>query len=841
MELTNLKQQISDVMFKIRGIVADYEQRYPKAASIARKGITVAKWGGITGFALILLLVIIVRLGFYRPIPSYADMKKIKNPIASEVYAADGALLGRYYLENRTNASIRVIPKYVVGALVATEDVRFYKHGGVDFRSLLRVFVKTFIGQDSSSGGGSTISQQLAKNVYGRKSMRYIGTPLNKIWEMIVARRLEKTYSKDEILELYLNTVSFGEDVYGIETASERYFNTKTENLRIQDGAVLIGMLKATTTYNPRTSPEKATERRNTVFVQMEKYDYLNESMLDSLKNLKLEVDYNYVSANTGLAPHFREQLRIDLEEICNQLRQADGSKYDIYTDGLKIYTTIDSKMQRYAEEAVQEHMKSLQKTFSEHWKGSNPWGSGDESIRDAMKETNRYKVLNEQGWSDDKIEEHFKKKINMHLFTYEGEEEKLISPWDSIIYYHKFLNTGFLAMNPKNGYLQAYVGSVSFRHFPYDHIYSKRQVGSIFKPIVYAKSLENGHTPCDLIPNQRMSYEDTEGTWSPDNADGKYGGYYSIKGGLTNSVNTIAVQLMMENGVWEVEDLARKMGVTSELPHVPSIALGTADISLYEMVKVYGTFANKGRPIEPIYLLKIEDRHGNVLRSYEKPLLKSSVFSKTTADYMIDMMQSVVENGTAQRLKYRYGVSGGVAGKTGTTQDQADGWFMGFTPSIVAGAWVGGYNRKIRFRSTSLGQGANTALPIWGLFMNKVQKDASLKTVRQAYFSSLPDSLATNCPLYIDSLGATGLVETEYDLLQEDEIQDLMILEKKNPIELTEKEVERLQQIKKEQERRRNKSERKENWDDRKEKLQEVKTKMKEALQKRKEEDEGQ
>lgn len=831
-----MKQILLDFTDKIKQRYATFRTENPKAAQVLDKALVVGKWGAIGGFALLLLLILYVRLGFFRPIPTYAEMRKIQNPIASEVYSADGVLLGRYYIENRTNASIRNIPKPVIDALVATEDVRFYKHRGVDYRSLMRVFFKTFLSRNESSGGGSTITQQLAKNIYGRKSMRIVGTPMTKIWEMIVARRLEKTYSKDEVMELYLNTVSFGEDVYGIEMAAERYFNTDPENLRIQDGAVLIGMLKATTTYNPRNNPEKAKERRNTVFAQMEKFSFLEENEADSLKKLKLEVDYNYITTKTGLAAHLREQIRLDLEKLCQSIRQPDGSEYNIYTDGLKVYTTINAKMQEYAENAVQTQMQNLQKTFFEHWKNNLPWGKDEAPIRAAMKETNRYKVLKEQGWSDEKIEAHFKIKRTIHVFTYEGNEEKNISPWDSIIYYNQFLNTGFVAMNPKNGYVQAYVGSVNFQYFPYDHVFAKRQVGSTFKPIVYAQAMENGHTPCDFIPNERITYEAYE-NWTPENADGKYGGYYSIKGGLTNSVNTVAVQLIMENGISDVKYLAKKMGVTSHLPNKPSIALGTADISLYEMMKVYSTFANYGKPIDPIYLLRVEDKHGKVLKNYEKPTLESPVFSKQTADYMIEMMQSVVNNGTAQRLRFKYGVSGQVAGKTGTTQDQADGWFMGFTPDLVVGSWVGGYNRKIRFRSTSLGQGANTALPICGLFLNAVQSDETLKNTRKGYFSTVSDTLLMqDCDMYLsDSLAQIRFAETIDDADEAADLKELEALENKKAEDLTAVELERLEKLRKAKERREKKEARREKFNQKKE---EVTNRLKDALQKRKDDD---
>lgn len=820
----------SKISYRIRQFFTNFQQRYPKATKVIATSGKVAKWGIVAGIVGVLMLILYVRLGFFREVPSLAEMKKIQNPIASEVYSADGVLLGRYYLENRTNASIYDIPQHVVDALVATEDVRYMEHAGVDFRSLMRVLFLTILSGDESAGGGSTITQQLVKNIYGRKYMRFVGTPMTKVWEMIVARRLEKIYTKKEIIELYLNTVSFGEDVYGIETASERYFNTKPKNLRIQDGAVLVGMLKATTTYNPRNQPEKAKDRRNIVFDQMAKYEYLDTTTLDSLSDLPLEVDYKYVTQSTGLAPHFREQLRLDLEKICGKLRNSDGTNYNVYTDGLKIYTTIDSRMQQYAEKAVQTHMKSLQETFFKHWKNSKPWGKNDKAIRAAMKQSNRYKRLKEGGATEEQIEANFKKKTKIRIFTYDGEVEQEITPWDSIAYYHQLLNTGFVAMNPKNGHLKAYVGSINYRHFPYDHVFSKRQVGSTFKPIVYAKALENGHTPCDYIANEKITYPQYQ-NWSPGNSDGRYGGYYSIKGGLTKSVNTVAVQLMMENGVAATEALAKQMGITTDLPNVPSIALGTADISLYEMLQVYGTFANRGKPIEPMYITRIEDKHGKVLLSYDDNVPKANVISEMNADYMIEMMQSVVDTGTARRLRFRYGIKGDVAGKTGTTQNQSDGWFMGFTPNLVAGVWVGGFNRKIRFRSTALGQGANMALPIWGMFVSAVQNDKDFKNQHIGYFPKIVDSLSADCALYTDSL--INLNE-EFDLLSEDELRDLENINKKPLIELSEDEVERLEELEKVQNKRERKEVRVERREERREKARDLKNKLKKALRKK-------
>ena len=595
-----------------------WKQEHPKGAKAIKFTRKLAFWGFILGILGIVGLFGMVRFGLFGKLPSAAQLERIQNPIASEVYSVDGVLLGKYYYFNRTNIAFKDIPENLIHALIATEDERFYHHNGVDYQSLFRVFFKSILGRNKSSGGGSTISQQIAKNMYGRKRHGVLTMPVNKIREMIIATRLETIYNKEEIIELYLNTVSFGEDVYGIETASQRFFNTKPKHLKLEHAAVLVGLLKATDTYNPKRNPKNATDRRNTVLEQMVKANYLPQTRADSLKKLDLDVKYKYISHNDGLAAYFREKLRKELEETCRTLRKPNGTPYNLYTDGLKIHTTIHSKMQQYAQEAVAQQMGQLQTTFFKHWGNKKPWGSKAKFLEKAKKQSPRYKKLKEMGWSEEKITKNFNTPTQMRVFTWKGEVEKTMTPMDSIAYYHLFLNTGFMAMEPSTGHVKAWVGGINQKYFQYDHVTSKRQVGSTFKPIVYATALENGFQPCDYVPNEKVVYEDYQG-WAPENSGGGYGGYYSVRGALTHSVNTVSAHLIMTTGVNPVVELAKKMGIQTNIPRFPSIALGAADLSLYEMIKVYGTFANQGKTVEPVYVLRIENKRGELLKAFKK------------------------------------------------------------------------------------------------------------------------------------------------------------------------------------------------------------------------------
>lgn len=691
-----------------------------------------------------------VKGGVFGKIPTVEELNTIKNAEASEVYSADGVLLGRYYKENRTNAKFEHIAPHVINALIATEDARFYEHEGVDRRSLLRVIVKSILMGDKSAGGGSTISQQLIKNLYGRERHGILTMPVNKVKEAIVALRLEESYSKNDILQLYLNTVSFGENTYGIETACRRFFNTSTDSISIQDGAVLIGMLKAPTSYNPRINPEKSLTRRNTVLAQMEKYGYLEHSDKEQLTKLPITLNYNRISTHTGLAPYFREFLRVELEKWIKDKLKSDGTPYDLFTDGLTIRTTIDSRMQKYAEEAVNEHLASLQVEFNKDLKKHDKIKNSSSIVQNGWKRSPLRKQLLAQGWSDERLNEFASAKKSMEIYTHR-DPQKIVefSMLDSIQHYLSFLHAGFLAIEPSNGNVLAWVGGIDHEHFQFDHVTTHRQVGSTFKPIVYANAIERGISPCKYIKNERVVYEEYD-NWSPRNANGIYEGFYSVKGGLTHSVNTISVQLIMEGGINETIDLARKLGISVALPDGPAIALGTGNISLYEMLGAYTAFANEGIYTKPRYVTEVLD-HKTIL--YEGEGYQQQVLKKETALIMTDLMQSVVKNGTARRLAGTYNINHSIAGKTGTTQSHTDGWFIGFTPSLLAGAWVGADNPQLRFSSGKLGQGANMALPIWALFWKKAASDPMTSHFCKESFPDLPLHLSAKlgCELYVD------------------------------------------------------------------------------------------
>jgi penicillin-binding protein 1A len=692
-----------------------------------------------------------VYIGLFGAIPSEQALKAHQNNVASEVYSADSILLGRYFIQDRTNVEYRHISQDAIKALIATEDSRFYQHSGIDYRSLGRVLFKTLLMQEESSGGGSTLSQQLAKNLYPRRRYRLGSTPINKVREMIVAQRLERIYIKEEILEFYLNTVPLGGDLFGIERASQRFFNATASGIKVEEAAVLIGMLKATTTYNPRLDPERSRTRRNVVLNQMAKAGFLNTAEADSLKQLPLELRYNYQTHNDGLAPYFREQLRLELVKWCASQTKEDGTPYNLYTDGLKIYTTLHTGLQAHAEQAVKKRMSALQKTFDEHWKGQAPWGKDASVVQTAMERSPRYIQLKRAGKSDEEIKEAFKQPVSMQVFSWAGNTNKEMSPMDSVRYYQRFLNTGLVSIEPRTGYVRAWVGGIDHKAFKYDHVRSRRQVGSTFKPIVYAAALEEGIEPCTYFPNDQLTYTEYQ-NWSPKNANGQYGGEYSMQGALAQSVNTVSAQVIMQAGVDETVELAQRMGIQGNLPKVPALALGVADLSLYEMVSAYASFANNGQRVKPVYITSIVDNKGKVLRRHQHESGEPAM-SPDNAATMLRLMQGVVEDGSGRRLRYEWGLTMDIAGKTGTTQNHSDGWFIGITPDLVTGVWVGAESPKVRFRTLALGQGANTALPIWGDYMLRVSKDSQFRNYRNSTFEPLPYHLAErlNCVPFIE------------------------------------------------------------------------------------------
>jgi len=694
---------------------------------------------GLAGVGCFVAFVLLVSAGWFGPIPTQEELENIKNNLATEIYSADGKIIGRYFLQQRTPTAYEDISPNLINALVATEDARFYDHKGVDYRSLVRVIIKTVILQDRSGGGGSTISQQLAKNLFPRQQNDAFYLATRKVKEALIAYRLENTYSKEEILTLYLNTVPFGENIYGIEMAAKRFFSKSASELKTHESAVLVGMLKANHTYNPRLFPENAVSRRNVVLSQMHKYSYLSDDSLTYYQEQPLTLDYRRISENEGPATYFREQLRKKVEAWCAANKKEDGSQYNLYTDGLKVYTTIDSRIQEYAKAAVKDHMKSLQRVFDKHWAGQEPWQGHPDVLDKAIRQSIHYQQLKEKGLSHDEIMSELKKPYLMKVFTWEGTTEQELSPVDSIKHYLKFLHTGVIAMSPKDGAVKAWVGGINHEFFKYDHVKSstKRQVGSTFKPFVYAAALEKGMDPCDHISGRLTRYTNLA-NWTPDNADSTENELkYSFEGALAHSVNTVSIKLLEDVGISKTIELAKNAGIESSLPEVPSLALGTADISLTEMATAYSTFANGGQQVKPYFITRIEDKAGNVL--YEaKPKTHGQSIDEETAVMMNHLLQSVVNNGTAGRLRWKYNLSNQIAGKTGTTQSNADGWFIGYNPELVMAVWVGADNPAIRFRSTALGSGANMALPIFGQTFQQINKDAELKSIANAHFAPL-------------------------------------------------------------------------------------------------------
>ncbi len=695
---------------------------------------------------LLMLLCFILYLTFFANLPSLEELENPRSNLASEIISSDQKVIGKYYIENRTNVSFEHISPHVVNALIATEDARFYTHSGVDVRALVRAITGVVRGNESS-GGGSTITQQLAKMLFPREELNKVELVLRKFKEWIIAVKLEKNYTKNEIIAMYLNKFDFINNAVGIKSAARIYFDTTPDSLKIEEAAVLVGMAKNPSLFNPKRRPKNALDRRNVVLNQMKKYNYITADEYNKLKEIPLKIKFTSEDQNEGLATYFREYLRDYMRKWCKEHKKPDGSNYNLYKDGLKIYTTINSKMQKYAEEAMQEWLSELQGKFFAHWKGRKnaPFYnmSNDEVnklMTQAMKRSERYRVLKDRNLSEEEIKENFMKPVETKLFSWKGEIDTLISPWDSMRYSKFFLQTGFMSVEPSTGFIRAWVGGINHRYFKYDHVrQGKRQVGSTFKPFVYTLAMQEQWSPCYQVPNIPVTFDLPEGgTWSPKNSDGKYGGMMTLKKGLALSVNSITAYVMKQFGPQAVVDLARKLGIESHLDAVPSLCLGTADISVYEMVGANSTFANQGVWIEPSFITRIEDKNGNVLEEIIPKRVEA--ISKETAYLTLNLMKGVVDFGTGVRLRYKYGLTNPIAGKTGTTQNNSDGWFMGITPDLVSGVWVGCEDRSAHFRSTDLGQGASMALPIWALYMKKIYADKSLK-VSQDDFEK-PDDL---------------------------------------------------------------------------------------------------
>ena len=724
----------------------------------------------------IVLLVFLVGIGVFGSLPKVEELLNPKNNLASIVYSGDMKILGKYYSENRVNVDFEKIDKDVINALICSEDVRFYEHNGVDFKALLRSFFGVFTG--GNRGGGSTISQQLAKMMFPRDRLNKIELVIRKLKEWIIATKLEKYYTKDEILALYLNKFDFLNLAVGIKSAAQIYFNCNQDSLKIEQAAMLVGMAKNPSLYNPVRHNEVTLKRRNVVLSQMLKYGYLTKFKFDSLTVLPLAILFRPEDHNDGLAPYFREYLRdVFLKNWCkSHINSKTGEPYNIYKDGLKIFTTIDSRMQNYAEESVYEHMQKLQKMFSKEClnKKNAPFAMNVRTediegiMKASIKRSMRYIELKKAGLSYEKILDNFNKPVNMVVYSLRGDIDTVMSPYDSIKYYKSFLQTGFMALEPQTGYVKAWVGGINHKYFKYDHVkVSKRQVGSTFKPFVYALAIQEGKSPCYQIPNIKVCIETPNGRqWCPDNSGGSgTGQMITIKKALALSVNYISAALMKIYGPHAVVNLVKRLGVTSEIPLNPSICLGTAEISVFEMVGAISTFANKGTFLQPTFVTRIEDENGKVLEEFIPK--GDEVFSEENAYTMIQLMQGVVQYGTGSVLRgSRYNLTNQIAGKTGTTQRNSDGWFLGLTPDLVAGCWVGGEDRSIHFNSTAEGQGASMALPIWGKFFVKVYADKTLKLSKADFTKpkNLDPMLEMDCSKYDDQTLEGNTEENEFD-----------------------------------------------------------------------------
>ncbi len=700
---------------------------------------------------------------WFGPMPSFKDLENPDSNLSSEIYSADGVLLGTYFIENRSNIEFRDLSPNLVNALLAIEDIRFTEHSGIDLRALGRVAWGVVTG--NNKGGGSTLTQQLAKNLFPRgQNLSKPELVIRKFQEWVTATKLERNYSKEEIMAMYLNTVPFGSHAFGIRAASRTFFNKVTDSLLLEEAALMAGVVNAPTWYSPVRNPERALKRRNLVLSQMHNYGFITKQEYDSVSSIPLDMsNYGIQDHTSGQATYFREFLRAELRRWALTNFKADGSAYDIYRDGLKIYTTIDSWLQLYAESAVRQHLgEELQPAFTKHWEGRKhapfvfPEKDIEEEVekimRQAMRRSDRYRSLQIEGASPSEILESFKTPVHMRVFSWEGPIDTLMSPLDSIRYYKSYLQAGLISVETSTGYVRAYVGGNDYRFFKYDHVtQSRRQVGSTFKPFLYTLAMQEGeYSPCYKVPNIQYSVQLFDGSfWSPrTSSTDRVGEEVTLKWALANSNNWISAYLIKRFSPESVIQMARKMGVTAPIDPVPAIALGTPDISLYEMVGAMNTLANKGVYVKPSFITRIEDKNGNVVARFLPE--KSEALDEVSAYKMIELMKGVVESGTGIRLRFKYGLNNPIAGKTGTTQNQSDGWFMGITPDLTTGVWVGAEDRSAHFRTITLGQGANTALPIWALYMQQVYADKKLN-ISQGDFSKPTESASIefDCDAY--------------------------------------------------------------------------------------------
>jgi len=756
----------------------------------------------------VLVLLLIGLVWAFADIPSFEELENPDSKLATQVIAEGGEILTTFHIENRSYVSYEELSPNLVNAAIATEDVRFHNHSGIDFPSLGRVVFKTLLGGDSSQGGGSTITQQLAKTLYPRQdvSSRIPGmSKLKMVWiklkEWVTAVKLERSYTKNEIMNMYMNQVFFGSNAYGINAASHTFFGKTPIELTVEEAATLVGMVNKPTRYNPAINPDKSLVRRNFVISQMEKAGFLTAQQRDSLQQIPITLSYQVQDHNAGIGPYFRDMLRRTMnakepkrssyaqyeDYVVDSLQwandgfygwlnknfKADGSKYNLDRDGLRIYTTINYKMQQYAEEAVAEHLgKDLQNSFwrDMRWKKNRPFADDvdDKTIEVLMKQarrwSDRYRLMKNEGSSDAEIYKSFSVPTKMRVFSWNGKGyiDTVMTPDDSIKYYKSHLRAAFMAIEPHTGHVKAYVGGPNYRYFKYDNVrQGKRQVGSTIKPFLYTLAMQEGMTPCDKVVNVPQTFRVQDTTWTPKSTDRDewIGQTVTLKWGLTKSSNNISAYLMKQYGPHAMADMMRKMGIGSHIDETYSLCVGSADISVYEMVSAYNTFPSEGVYVSPIFVTRIEDNMGNVLGEFNNS--KREAVSEYTAYLMANLMQGVVNSGTGIRLRVKYGLEGEIAGKTGTTNDQSDGWFIGYTPSLTAGVWVGAEDRQVHFESLSLGGGSNMALPIWGIFMNKVLADDTIGIDDTDRFAAPPGvTLNLDC----DGSDADAAVAAEED-----------------------------------------------------------------------------
>ncbi|MBR1517206.1 MAG: transglycosylase domain-containing protein [Bacteroidales bacterium] len=690
----------------------------------------------------VIVFFLLLSIGWLGFMPSFEQLENPESNQASEVISEDGEVLGFIGIENRSNVTYDELSPNLINALIATEDVRFFDHSGIDARSLARVLFKTLLGRNRGSGGGSTITQQLAKNLFPREHKSRLGTVYSKFKEWVVAVKLEHNYSKQEIIAMYFNTVDFGSNAYGIKTASRTFFGKLPSELSITEAATLVGLLKAPTTYSPILHPDRSFSRRNTVLFQMHHYHYLSDAEYDKLITEPIDTSqYTPQSHNEGLATYLREYIREYMKDWCKYHRKPNGDNYDVHTDGLKIYTTINSRMQLYAEQAVRQHLSTeIQPAFFRELKKrkGNPFcditpEQQNKLLTQAMRQSDRYYQMHHGGISDKEIRQTFDQPVQMRVFAWndKGFVDTTMTPWDSLLYCKKFLNAGLMSVEPGTGCVRAYVGGINYRYFKYDNVRSHRQVGSTFKPFVYTMALQDlGMYPCTEVPNSEVCFEVyNQPDWCPKNStQERENEMVTLKWALAHSVNWVSAYLMKQGSPEQVIEIARRMGITSPIDAVPAISVGTPEITVYEMAGAMATFANHGEYVEPIIISSIRDNKGMVLERHVPE--RHEAINDRTAYMMLQLMKGVVESGTGVRLNYKYHLnqySTAIAGKTGTTQNNSDCWFVGITPKLATAVWTGGEVRSIHFRNMTYGQGASMALPIFGHFMEKIYQDESL------------------------------------------------------------------------------------------------------------------